>query len=66
MNLIGNGMLALLGHPEQAARLTAQDTGPGLLTTAIEELLRYDSPVRDATFRCATKSIDLHGRNLPA
>ena len=42
-NLIGNGLLALLTHPEQAARLR-QD--PALLPTAIEELLRYESPVQ--------------------
>ncbi|MDA5281022.1 cytochrome P450 [Streptomyces sp. Isolate_45] len=64
MNLIGNGMLALLHHPEQAARLTAPDPGTDLLPTAVEELLRYDSPVRDATFRCAGETISLHGRTI--
>ncbi|WP_330299702.1 cytochrome P450 family protein [Streptomyces sp. NBC_00503] len=64
MNLIGNGMLALLHHPAEAARLAAPGAGPGLLTTAVEELLRYDSPVRDATFRCAGESIRLHGRTI--
>ncbi|MCX5406510.1 cytochrome P450 [Streptomyces sp. NBC_00335] len=58
MNLIGNGTLALLRNPREAARLTS----PGLVTTAVEELLRYDSPVRDATFRCAAESIALHGQ----
>ncbi|MCJ0873453.1 cytochrome P450 [Streptomyces sp. AP-93] len=58
MNLIGNGTLALLRNPAEAARLAA----PGLVTTAVEELLRYDSPVRDATFRCAAESITLHGQ----
>ena len=43
VNLIGNGTLALLRHPEEWARLRA-DTG--LLPGAIEELLRYDSPVQ--------------------
>ncbi|MFI2736903.1 cytochrome P450 [Streptomyces sp. NPDC018711] len=66
MNLIGNGMLALLHHPEQAERLAARGTGPTLLTTAVEELLRYDSPVRDATFRCAAEPIELHGRTIAA
>ncbi|MEU2237103.1 cytochrome P450 family protein [Streptomyces vietnamensis] len=64
MNLIGNGMLALLGHPGQAARLTAPDAGPDLVATAVEELLRYDSPVRDATFRCAAEPITLHGQRI--
>lgn len=62
MNLIGNGMLALLRNPDQATRLTGPGAGPELVGTAVEELLRYDSPVRDATFRCATGPIDLHGQ----
>ncbi|MFF3883750.1 cytochrome P450 [Streptomyces sp. NPDC001914] len=64
MNLIGNGMLALLRNPDQAARLTGPEAGPGLVGTAVEELLRYDSPVRDATFRCAAEPIALHGRTI--
>ncbi len=64
MNLLGNGMLALLRHPAEAARLAAQDAGSRLVTTAVEELLRYDSPVRDATFRCAAAPIVLHGRTI--
>ncbi|MGW3633962.1 cytochrome P450 family protein [Streptomyces sp. NPDC005122] len=62
MNLIGNGMLALLRHPGEAARLTGPEAGAGLVASAVEELLRYDSPVRDATFRCAAEPIGLHGR----
>ncbi|MFG1669967.1 cytochrome P450 [Streptomyces sp. Y7] len=62
MNLIGNGMLALLRNPDQAARLTGPRATPGLIGTAVEELLRYDSPVRDATFRCAAEPIGLHGQ----
>ncbi len=43
VNLIGNGTLALLRHPDQADRLRAD---PDLDANAIEELLRYDSPVQ--------------------
>jgi cytochrome P450 len=42
-NLIGNGLLALLQHPAELARLWADG---GLVTTAVEEMLRYDSPVQ--------------------
>ncbi|MFJ8009458.1 cytochrome P450 family protein [Streptomyces fagopyri] len=64
MNLIGNGMLALLRHPGQAARLIGPVTEAGPVATAVEELLRYDSPVRDATFRCAAEPVSLHGQSI--
>ena len=57
-NLIGNGMLALLEHPDQRERLQ-QD--PTLINTAIEELLRYYSPLNVATQRWAAEDIELHG-----
>ena len=43
VNLIGNGLLALLRHPEQLEMLRTQDGGE---KRAVEELLRYDSPVQ--------------------
>ncbi len=42
-NLIGNGMNALLDHPEQMERLWAD---PSLVPSAVEEVLRFDSPVQ--------------------
>jgi pimeloyl-[acyl-carrier protein] synthase len=42
-NLLGNGLFALLQHPEQLARLRAE---PALIPDAVEECLRFDSPVQ--------------------
>jgi len=61
-NLIGNGLLALLSHPDQAARLR-QD--PALLPTAIEELLRYESPVQ-WTSRIPKETVTLDGLRIEA
>ncbi|MEV3874751.1 cytochrome P450 [Streptomyces sp. NPDC049906] len=69
VNLIGNGTFALLTHPEQRALLqgslndgTAGSTG--LLSTAVEELLRYDGPVEMATWRFATEPLRLGGQDV--
>jgi cytochrome P450 len=59
-NLIGNGLLALLRNPEQLAILRAE---PGLVEGAVEELLRFDSPVQ-FTGRVTDESTELAGERL--
>ena len=59
-NLIGNGTLALLQNPEQKQML--QEDG-GLIGPAVEEFLRFDSPVQK-TRRTATADIELAGRTI--
>jgi cytochrome P450 len=61
-NLLNNAVLCFLEHPEQLARLRAE---PGLLPSAIEEVLRYRSPVQ-AMFRVPKRDVVLHGQTLPA
>jgi cytochrome P450 len=63
VNLIGNGVLALLTNPEQFAKLRADRS---LLPGAIEEFLRFDSPVNMATYRRTTEPIELDGVHIPA
>jgi cytochrome P450 len=62
-SLIGNGVVALLRHPDQLRALRADLS---LLPGAIEELLRYDAPVPHATFRFATEDVELGGVTIPA
>ena len=57
VNLIGNGVVALLGEPSQWERLREE---PALIPAAVEELLRYDSPVQ-LTSRIATEDVDVDG-----
>ncbi|MEU4703465.1 cytochrome P450 family protein [Nonomuraea dietziae] len=62
VNLIGNGMLALLRNPDQLDLLRAK---PELLPNAIEEFLRYDAPVERATFRIALEDMEIAGTPIP-
>ena len=59
-NLIGNGLLALLQNPDQL-QLLRDD--PALAQSAVEELLRYDSPVQ-ATSRLVTEEVTLDGHTV--
>ncbi|MGH9003042.1 MAG: cytochrome P450, partial [Acidimicrobiia bacterium] len=61
-NLIGNGLLALLRNPDQMARLWAD---PEIVPNAVEEMLRYDSPVQ-LVERTALEDIELDGQVVPA
>jgi cytochrome P450 len=63
VNLIGNGVLALLAHPAELERLR---TKPELMKSAIEELVRYTSPVLFATERYAREDIVMAGTTIPA
>ncbi len=60
VNLIGNGTLALLRHPDQLALLRSQ---PDLIGNAIDELLRFDSPVQ-FTRRIALQPIEIDGQHI--
>lgn len=61
-NLIGNGLLALLTHPGEMARLRAD---PSLAPRAVEELLRWDSPVQ-LNLRTALEDTEVAGEAIPA
>ncbi|MCX4550518.1 MULTISPECIES: cytochrome P450 [unclassified Streptomyces] len=66
VNLIGNGVYALLRNPDQRARLQASLAAgeTELLATGVEELLRYDGPVELATWRYATEELELGGQTI--
>jgi cytochrome P450 PksS len=62
VNLIGNGMLALLEHPAELARLRADEK---LIRPAVEEMLRFSSPVETSTRRFAREDVPLAGTTIP-
>ncbi|WP_328786851.1 cytochrome P450 family protein [Streptomyces sp. NBC_00273] len=64
VNLIGNGVRALLEHPGQLAALRADPDG--LIDGAVEEMLRYDGPVQHATYRFAAADLELGGVTITA
>ncbi|MFI2779596.1 cytochrome P450 [Streptomyces sp. ALB3] len=62
VNLISNGVRALLDHPEQLALLRAR---PELMDGAVEEMLRYDGPVGTATFRFTREPVGIGSVVIP-
>jgi cytochrome P450 len=63
VNLIASGVLALLTHPREMARLRADRS---LLPAAVEELLRFTSPVNHANDRFTTEEVSIGGVAVPA
>ncbi|MFJ3253142.1 cytochrome P450 [Streptomyces sp. NPDC086771] len=63
VNLIANGVRALLGHPEQLAALLVD---PELIGGAVEEMLRYDGPVENSTLRFPREPVRIGQRVIPA
>jgi cytochrome P450 len=61
-NLINNALLCLIENPDQFARLQA---APDLLPSAIEEVLRYRSPVQWMP-RATRRDVEMHGQVIPA
>jgi cytochrome P450 len=62
VNLIGNGVLALLGNPGQLEKLRAE---PTLIKPGVEELLRYTTPVFTTTERYAREDALIRGVSIP-
>jgi cytochrome P450 len=61
VNVTGNGWWSLFRNPDELARLHAE---PGLLPTAIEELMRYDTPLQMFE-RWVLEDIEVHGVTIP-
>lgn len=62
-NFLGNALLALLQHPAELERLRS---APESVPAALDELLRYGSPVSTATFRYTAQAVKLGGTEVPA
>ena len=62
VNLIGNGVYALLSHPDQLAKLKAN---PGLVKGVVEETLRYWGPFEVIAQRVAKEDVEVAGTHIP-
>ncbi len=62
VHLITNGVLTLIEHPEQLERLRAE---PGLVHSAVEEIVRYRGPVHATKPAYPTQDVELHGVRIP-
>ncbi|MEL6816394.1 MAG: cytochrome P450 [Cyanobacteria bacterium J06598_3] len=62
VQLMTNGVIALLQHPDQLARLRAQ---PDLIDGAVEEILRFNGPIHTTKPEYALEDITLHGVTIP-
>jgi cytochrome P450 len=62
VNLIGNGVLTLLQHPDQLEKLR---NDPALIKPAVEEMLRFAGPIDTSTERYARQDITIAGTTIP-
>lgn len=60
INLIGNGLLALLKNPDQMQKLREE---PDLVASAVEEMMRYDNPVQ-ISYRSAAEDVEIGGKHI--
>lgn len=63
VNLLGNGLLALLTHPDQMQKLKSH---PELMESAIEEMLRFEGPIGLSTMRWALHDMEFYGETVKA
>lgn len=61
LNLLGTGLLCLFNHPDQFTLLKER---PEYLPSAIEEMLRFESPAQRSTFRITAEEIEIGGKHL--
>jgi cytochrome P450 len=61
VNLLGNGLLTLLRHPDQLERLRQN---PGLTRSAVDEMLRFESPLQRGTYRITRAPYEVCGVTL--